>query len=136
MWLNTLLPSAKRHGVTWMTRNFQHPIIKSFQKPVKLKFLLWIGFILLSSDWWAQSFFHWTNIQKDKKSKWSTYHVTRWCKGLFIIVKLKMFFDSANKFTAGAHNPLLLLQNFRCCLSIKNHPGQSKKLICVTPWRF
>ena len=40
----------KRHGVTSMTRNFQHPIIKSFQKPVKPQIILCIGFVSLSSD--------------------------------------------------------------------------------------
>ena len=135
-WLNTVVTSTKRHGVTWMARIFQHWNFKSFKKTITPKFILCIGFIPLSSDWWSQSFFLGSNIQKDKKSKWSTYYVTPWRKGFSINIILKTFFDSAKNFTAGAPNPLLLLQTFKCRLSMKKHPGQSKKLIFVTPWRF
>ena len=54
-------------------------------------------------------------------------------QGVFHQFISKTFFDSAKNFTAGAPNPLLLLQTFRCCLSMKKHPGQSKELIYVTP---
>ena len=40
-------------------------------------------------------------------------------QGVFIDITLKIVFDSADKFTAGAANPLLLLQTIRCRLSIK-----------------
>ena len=26
LWLNTVVSSTKRHGVTWITKKFQHPI--------------------------------------------------------------------------------------------------------------
>ena len=85
------MTSAKRHGVTRMTRIFQHRIFKWFKKPLKPKFVLCIGFIHLSSDWWSQSFFWRSNIQKDKKSKRSTYYVTPWRKGFSINIILKTF---------------------------------------------
>ena len=89
--MNTVVTSAKRHGVTRMTRIFQHRIFKWFKKPLKPKFVLCIGFIHLSSDWWSQSFFWRSNIQKDKKSKRSTYYVTPWRKGFSINIILKTF---------------------------------------------
>ena len=54
-------------------------------------------------------------------------------QGVFHQYHFENIFDSAKNFTAGAPNPLLHLQTFRCRLSKKKHPGQSKKLIYVTP---
>ena len=43
-WLNTVVSSTKRHGVTWQTKKFQDPIILSSQKPIKTKicFMYWL----------------------------------------------------------------------------------------------
>ena len=54
-------------------------------------------------------------------------------QGVFHQYHFENIFDSAKNFTAGDPNPLLHLQTFRCRLSKKKHPGQSKKLIYVTP---
>ena len=105
------------NGVTWITRNFQQPIIKSFQKPVKPKLFSHFGFIHPSSDWWAQCFFRWSNIQKDKKLKWATYYFTPWRKTFSSISPSKRFLIVLT----GAPNPLLVLQIFRCRLLIKKN---------------
>ena len=40
LWLNTVVTRTKRHGVTWKTTNFQHPILWIFQKPEEKKICL------------------------------------------------------------------------------------------------
>ena len=68
--------------------------------------------------------------QKIKKVNLLCHTVTQ---GVFHQYHFENIFDSAKNFTAGAPNPLLLLLTFRCRLSMKKHPGQSKELIYVTP---
>ena len=40
LWLNTVVTRTKRHGVTWKTTNFQHPILWMFKKPEEKKICL------------------------------------------------------------------------------------------------
>ena len=69
MLLNTIVTSTKPHSVTWITRHFQHPILKSFQKLVKTKNLLCIGFIRVSSDFISTTFFSLIEYSKRQKIK-------------------------------------------------------------------
>ena len=111
---------AKRQ-TSWCDINdekFSSPNYQIISKTGKTQiFCSCFGFIRFSSDWWAQCFFRWSNIQKDKKLKWATYYFTPWRKTFSSISPSKRFLIVLT----GAPNPLLVLQIFRCRLLIKKN---------------
>ena len=100
-----------------MTRNFSTPNHPIISKTGKTQFVLSIGFIRLSSDWWAQCFIQ--IFKKTKNQHGRSIMPHRDARGFFINITLKMFFDSANKFH-------LFMPNFGHGIDLRQSPHETK----------
>ena len=92
LWLNTVVTHTKRHGVTWKTTNFQHPILWIFQKPEEKKICLM--YLLYQSHFrlMSKEFFSMNKYSKRQKNKMGNQLCHTATQGVFQIFYFENIF--------------------------------------------